>query len=192
MERDITWSTHLFTCHCFHIYEPPFRLYPLLCGRLQSRCVLSSLKTNGKPGNRRPGLVGGADRDPAHPAVCDVVADLEAEGVAIEGQGCVRVVMREEGRVNRDIYRGHASCSSVTGASRFLIGLVTCFAHARRHPRRRARRVLADCYVHLAAVRIPTYRLRRNWSGRRGSNPRLQPWEGCTHGLNSKWAKTAL
>ena len=39
----------------------------------------------------------GADRDPAHPAVCDVVADLEAEGVAIDGQGCVRVVMREEG-----------------------------------------------------------------------------------------------
>jgi hypothetical protein len=25
------------------------------------RCVLSSLKTNGKPGNRRAGLVGGAD-----------------------------------------------------------------------------------------------------------------------------------
>jgi len=37
-----------------------------------------------------------ADPDPAHPAVSDVVADLEAEGVAIEGQGGVRVVMREE------------------------------------------------------------------------------------------------
>ena len=44
-------------------------------------------------------LVGGADRDPAHPVVSDVVADLEAEGVAIEGQGGVRVVMREEARV---------------------------------------------------------------------------------------------
>src|SRR5712671_2661835 len=93
-----------------------------------TRCVLSSLKTNGKPGNRRAGLVGGADRDPAHPAVCDVVADLEAEGVAIEGQGCVRVVMREEGRVNGDVHGGHSSCGSVTGATRFLIGLVTCFA----------------------------------------------------------------
>src|SRR6266700_2847963 len=39
-------------------------------------------------------LLGGADREPAHPAVCDVVADLEAEGVAIEGQGYVRVLMR--------------------------------------------------------------------------------------------------
>jgi hypothetical protein len=37
--------------------------------------------------------------DPAHPAVSEVVADLEAEGVAVEGQGCVRVVMRQEGRV---------------------------------------------------------------------------------------------
>jgi len=57
---------------------------------------LSGLKTNAKPGNRHAGLVGGADRDPAHPAVSDVVADLEAERVAIEGQGCVRGVMREE------------------------------------------------------------------------------------------------
>src|SRR5258706_8528915 len=30
---------------------------------------LSGLTTNGKPGNRRGGLGGGADRDPAHPAV---------------------------------------------------------------------------------------------------------------------------
>jgi hypothetical protein len=64
---------------------------------------LSSLKTNGKLGNRRVGLIGGADRDPAHPAVSDVVADPEAEGVVIEGQGCIRVVMREEGRVNGDV-----------------------------------------------------------------------------------------
>src|SRR5258708_494240 len=33
----------------------------------------------------RAGLAGGADRDPAHLAGSDVVADLEAEGVAIEG-----------------------------------------------------------------------------------------------------------
>src|SRR5207237_29977 len=48
--------------------------------------------------------------------------------VAIEGQGCVPVVVREEARVNGDVHGGHASCGSVTGASRFLIGLVTCFA----------------------------------------------------------------
>ena len=76
----------------------------------------------------RAGLVGGADRDPAHLAVSDVVADLEAEGVAVEGQGGVRVVVREEARVNGDVHGGHASCGSVAGASRFLIGLVTCFA----------------------------------------------------------------
>src|SRR5215472_11672218 len=76
----------------------------------------------------RAGLASGADRDPAQPAVSDVVADLEAEGVAIEGQGGVRVVMREEARLDADVHDGHASCGSVTGASRFLTGLVTCFA----------------------------------------------------------------
>src|SRR5436305_2079243 len=70
----------------------------------------------------------GAHRDPAHPAVSDVVADLEAQGVAIESQGCVRVGVREKGRVNGEIHRGHASTGSGAGASRFLIGLVTCFA----------------------------------------------------------------
>jgi hypothetical protein len=62
---------------------------------------LSSLETNGKPGNRRAGLVGGADRDPAHPALSDVVAGLEAEEsprgsnprVGFSGQGCSRGVM---------------------------------------------------------------------------------------------------
>src|SRR5262249_44345784 len=76
----------------------------------------------------RAGLVGGADRDPAHPAVSDVVADLEAEGVAIEGQGCFRVVMREEARVNGDVHGSQASWGPVPRASRFLTGLVTRFA----------------------------------------------------------------
>jgi hypothetical protein len=79
-------------------------------------------------GSRTMDVPGWSDRDPAHPAVFDVVADLEAERVAIEGQGCIRVVMREEGPVNGDVHGGHARCGSVTGASRFLIGLVTCFA----------------------------------------------------------------
>src|SRR5207247_4932621 len=76
----------------------------------------------------RAGLAGGADRDPALAAVSDLVADFKAEGVAIEGQGCVRIVVREKGGVNREVHGSHAGCGSVTGASRFLIGLVTCFA----------------------------------------------------------------
>jgi hypothetical protein len=36
--------------------------------------------------------------------------------------------MRKEGRVNGDIHGDHASSGWVTRASRFLIGLVTCFA----------------------------------------------------------------
>ena len=50
------------------------------------------------------GLIGGADGDPPHPAVADVVAHLEAEGVAVEGQGDVRVLMREKARVNGDVH----------------------------------------------------------------------------------------
>ena len=67
-----------------------------------------------------PGWSAGPDRDPAHPAVSDVVADLEAERVAIEGQGCVRVVVREEGPVNGDLHAGQASRGGLAGASRFL------------------------------------------------------------------------
>src|ERR1700682_2505655 len=70
----------------------------------------------------RAGLAGGADSDPVHPAVFDVGADLESEGVAIESQGGVRVLMGEEGRVNGDVHGGHARCGSVTCASRFLTG----------------------------------------------------------------------
>ena len=71
---------------------------------------------------------GRADRDPAHFTLADVVADLEAEDVAVKGQGGVRVVMREEARVNGDIHAHHASRGPAAGASRFLTGLVTCFA----------------------------------------------------------------
>src|SRR5438477_5296255 len=78
--------------------------------------------------DRRAGLVGRADRNPAHPAVSDIVADLEAEGVEVVGERCVRVGGREEGRVNGEVHGGHARTGSVTRASRFLIGLVTCFA----------------------------------------------------------------
>ncbi len=72
------------------------------------------------------------------PPVSDVVADLEAEGIAIEGERSVRVVLRKEARVNSDVHgvslsvgdvHGNQSSSgSEGGASRFLIGRVTCFA----------------------------------------------------------------
>src|SRR5215203_1205017 len=76
----------------------------------------------------RAWLADGTDRDPAHPPVSDVVAYFEAEGVAVEAQGGARVVVREEARVNGDVHGTHSTCGSVAGASRFLIGLLTCFA----------------------------------------------------------------
>jgi hypothetical protein len=79
---------------------------------------------DGKPGNRRATLACGADRDPAQAAVSDVMADL----IAVAVQDGVPVVMHAEGRVNADVHDGQASCGSVTGASRFLTGLVTCLA----------------------------------------------------------------
>src|SRR3990172_2131595 len=48
----------------------------------------------------RAGLAGRTDRDPSHPLVSDVIADLEAESVAIEGQGGLRVAVWEEAGVN--------------------------------------------------------------------------------------------
>jgi hypothetical protein len=69
---------------------------PEVVGHIDPVCLVE-LKDEREAGNQRAGLVGGADHDPAHPAVSDVVADLEAEGGAVEGQEGVRVVMREEG-----------------------------------------------------------------------------------------------
>jgi hypothetical protein len=37
-------------------------------------------------------------------AVLDVVADLEAEGIAVEGQRGLRVVVREEAGVDGDVH----------------------------------------------------------------------------------------
>ena len=90
-----------------------------------------------------PGWSGGAEGDPVHPVVLDVVADLEAERVAVEGHGRVRIVLREEARVNGDGHGGHARCGwnrcfSIPDRPRDLLG------HARRHPLggRSARRVV--------------------------------------------------
>jgi hypothetical protein len=71
-------------------------------------------------------LFRGADGDPAHPVVADVVADLEAEGVAVERQGGVGVVVRQVAAVDDDVHADQARCGAGAGASRFLIGLVTC------------------------------------------------------------------
>jgi hypothetical protein len=65
--------------------------------------------------------------------------------VAMEGQGCVRVVVREEARVNGDVHGGHASCCSGVRAFRFLIGLVICFARSRRCCA--AARLLVTCAI---------------------------------------------
>ena len=92
--------------------------------------VLGDAGVGGRRGeqDRGVGLVGRADRDPAHLAVAEVGADLEAEDVAVEGHGGLRVVVREDGGVNGEVHGGHASCRCGAGASRFLIGLVTCLA----------------------------------------------------------------
>ena len=76
----------------------------------------------------RPEPVIWPDYSPADPAVSDVVADFEAEDVAVEGKRCVRVSVREEGLVNRQVHGDQASCASLSRASRFLTGLVTRFA----------------------------------------------------------------
>ena len=75
-----------------------------------------------------PGWPGGTDGDPVQAPVLDVVADLEAEDVAVEGQRRLRVVVREEAVVDAEVHGDHARGSAAAGASRFLTGLVTFFA----------------------------------------------------------------
>lgn len=61
--------------------------------------------------DRGVGLVGGGYRDPVHPALFDIVSDLEAEGVLTAGQRRVRVKVHGQSLVNdeadgRDVSRG--------------------------------------------------------------------------------------
>src|SRR4051794_11549702 len=63
------------------------------------------------------GLAGGTDRDPVHAAVLDVVAHLEAERVAVEGDGGLRVLVGEEGLVDADVHGCHGRAGAVAGAS---------------------------------------------------------------------------
>ena len=83
---------------------------------------------HGKPGNRRAVRAGEADRDPAHAAGSGLVTDLKAASVAVEVLVGARIVRPAEGRLDADVHDDQASCGSLTGASRFLTGLVTCFA----------------------------------------------------------------
>ena len=78
--------------------------------------------------DRRARLSGRADGDPAHLAGADVEAHLEAQDVTVEGQGLLRIVMGEEGRVDGEIHADQTKWGSASDASRFLTGLVTCFA----------------------------------------------------------------
>src|SRR3954454_10484719 len=58
------------------------------------------------------GIAGGADRHPPHRVLADVVPDLEAEDVAVEGDGGLGVVVGQEGRVHGDVHGRHARCGS--------------------------------------------------------------------------------
>ena len=108
--------------------------------------------------DRRVGLLAGTDRDPVHPAVFDVVADLEAERVAIEGQGCLRVVVRKHARVNCDV---HAATLGVSQRPRFSIpdrfrpsfGLVRCTSRVSRSVRQVSRRRYVTCPMPGAGLR---------------------------------------
>jgi len=84
---------------------------PEVVGHIDPACLVE-LRDEREARNsaRRAGRRG--DRDPAHPAVSGVVADLKGECVEIAGQGGVRIVMREEGPVPGDVHGGHASCGS--------------------------------------------------------------------------------
>ena len=58
--------------------------------------------------DRDAGLGGGADGDPAEVVAGDVVAQLEAERVAVEGQREVRVVDEDEARGKREVHARNA------------------------------------------------------------------------------------
>ena len=76
-----------------------------------------------------PGWPGGPTVIQRIAAVADVVADLEAERVAVEGERGLRVVVREEAGVDGDVHAGHARCGSAS--RRFSIpdrSGSTCFA----------------------------------------------------------------
>src|ERR1043165_4214856 len=70
-------------------------------------------------------LGGGADRDPAEALVGDVVAYLEAERVAVEGQREVRVMDDDEALRKREL---HAREGYVARAAWGLLGRVMTFA----------------------------------------------------------------
>ena len=62
--------------------------------------------------DRRAGLVRGPTVIQCIPPYLDVVADLETEGIPVEGKRGVRVIVREEARVDGDVHDGHANCGS--------------------------------------------------------------------------------
>src|SRR5699024_8138628 len=71
------------------------------------------------------GLSRWADGQPAHVLIADVLADLEAERVAVEAQCGLSVGVREEAGVNGDVHAAHRRARLPETASRFLTGLVT-------------------------------------------------------------------
>src|SRR5262245_53466169 len=65
--------------------------------------------------SRRP------DRDPAEPARCDVVANLEAERVAVEAERLVGVVDRDEHGGNGDCHDEDGTFNLPSSASPILL-----------------------------------------------------------------------
>src|SRR5699024_756299 len=78
--------------------------------------------------DRRLWLLGWADRDPAHVAVTDVLANLEAQHVPVESERVVRIGVWKEGVVNDQAHAKDDSGTLGRCASSFLTGLDTCFA----------------------------------------------------------------
>src|SRR5690606_22852082 len=78
--------------------------------------------------DRRARLADRSDRDPVHPLVADVVADLEPEDVAVEGQGSVLVVVRQHRLEDGDVHAHDYRSDYAAFASRFLTGRVTRLA----------------------------------------------------------------
>lgn len=50
------------------------------------------------------GLAGRANRDPTHPLIPNIIANLEAEDVTIEGQGSIWIVVWKKTRMNRNAH----------------------------------------------------------------------------------------
>jgi hypothetical protein len=126
MEWGITWSTHLFTCHCLHIYN-----LLLVRGSVAPRAArISSVPVGvrtfslraARSSRWRPVRVNTVSRRFGISKLTSLRLFSRADQIVALGN-----VQHRRLRV-RPIHGGHPSCGAEVGASRFLIALVTCFA----------------------------------------------------------------